>query len=554
MALLPRLIKHALLTHQSIERTNNQSMKAAAPLVFGTLLLLPAVASFVPSSQRTTTTRTFSRGGVGSTRDLSSSSLQMTPSPIAFLQQATSSWQGILSSALVVGGATAASSSTTTTLAGWATQLQSIGETALAALLVIAAVQGVFITKQYETNPLGELIVPPGITMGVEDASRAMPSKNDDKNDSNNNKTLSNEELEILLCTPSDTQFTCATKKSWFKFLNLLLLPMLMAGQGAVLQCGHLLHLSCIMGLAHLWDGFKQLPAPQQEYTVVKEEAAPFDSDNPHVLVLGDSMAVGIGCVDAFDPNKNSGILYRIEQLEESHNEKDTGTSSVCESSGPLFPRALARTLSQRLGKPVSWRSAGVDGGDTLAIQKHLLPIVQEEVDNGNAPDVVVVLTGSNDLKRILSPQDRASVRGFLSNLMELSMKIRAISPKTKVVFPALPTYRLDQYSILNVFPLSLFLDGIIGLWDSQKIQAAKQSDGVVYVDLTASQVRSWYHKVRLDHGGKQPTLIAADGIHPNAQCYAIWYVIFCTEVSLVLCNLTLPLFSSFLDILHTYC
>ena len=241
----------------------------------------------------------------------------------------------------------------------------------------------------------------------------------------------------------------------------------------------------------------------------------PAFGEEPHVVVIGDSMSVGIGVVNEFDPDKNSGIQYRIE-----HTKPGPGYDPSKLGCGPVFPRVLARSLSQRLGKPVSWRSGGVDGGDTEAIRKHLLPIIQEEVDKGKPPDVAVVLTGSNDLKQILS--NRASVRGFRSNLMQLAKEIQTISPKTKIVFPALPTYRLDNNSILNVFPLSFFLDGIIAFWDAQKIQAAKQSPGVHYVDLTVQEVTSWYQQEK-KATGERATLIAADGIHPNAPCYAKW-------------------------------
>ena len=39
-----------------------------------------------------------------------------------------------------------------------------------------------------------------------------------------------------------------------------------------------------------------------------------------------------------------------------------------------MFPRALARTLSQRLEKPVAWRSAGVDGGTTATTTADISP------------------------------------------------------------------------------------------------------------------------------------------------------------------------------------
>jgi len=507
-------------------------MKGRALFTLSWSLTMMAATGFVSSARRTSqcTHAPITIVAPFRTTTRAKSRLKATP-PLAFFQDAmvtmkagfeqpiqalaagSGDWKELLSSVFVMGGA--AQSLPTMTLA---TQIQHIGETSLAALLVIAAVQGVNIMKQYSTNPLGELIVPPGLTIGVEDATK--PSSTSCLlMDQKAVAPLTNQELTDLLCNANDTLISCEAKKGWYhvnRFL-VLLLPFLAGQWGfAMLRFGHLFHIATILGLSKLYDVFKELPDLSM---TTGDDVRPVFGDEPHVVVIGDSMSVGIGCSTKFDPDKNSGILSRIEQLELN---KDDDPD---EATGPVFPRALARTLSQRLGKPVSWRSGGVDGGDTQDIKKYLLPIIQEEVDSGKPPDIVVVLTGSNDLKHIIStdPEHCASVRGFRSNLMELVKQIQAISPNTQVVFPALPTYKLDQNSILNVFPLSFFLDGIIGVWDAQKIQAAKQSPSIHYVDLTVKEVNEWYKQLQRQDCNKQTTLIAADGIHPNAQCYAQW-------------------------------
>jgi lysophospholipase L1-like esterase len=109
-------------------------------------------------------------------------------------------------------------------------------------------------------------------------------------------------------------------------------------------------------------------------------------------------------------------------------------------------------------------------------------------------------------------------VRGFQSNLLSLVQDIRELSPNTQVVFPALPTYRLDPDSILNVFPLTTFLDRLMGFWDAQKMHAAEKCPNIVqYVGLNSDTVNEWY---KAANGG---SLLAADGIHPNAKCYDQW-------------------------------
>jgi lysophospholipase L1-like esterase len=166
-----------------------------------------------------------------------------------------------------------------------------------------------------------------------------------------------------------------------------------------------------------------------------------------------------------------------------------------------------------------------VDGGDADQIRRLLFPVIEEEVEKGNNPDIVVVLTGSNDLKRIIQSSDagtRASVRGFRGNLIRLVKEIHGISPTTRVILPALPTYRLDTNSILNIFPLSLFLDGMIGFWDAQKKIVADMCSGVMHVDLKFKDVYKWYIE-ESNKENEDPTLIAADGIHPNEKCYGKW-------------------------------
>jgi len=407
-------------------------------------------------------------------------------------------------------------------------QIQMAGETSLAGLFALAAVQGALTMHQYNSNPTGGLIVPPGLTIGEEDA-RMLETKRlsmfeaqtFSMDDALYSRVISDAELEELICDTNDSQVYCSMKKWWHHVTQALIfiLPWLASGPigMGLMRCSHLMHMGVILGLAHLFDFFRKLPNVLN-YEQTKEDQL-FSSEKPRILVLGDSMAVGIGCCEIFDKEKVFDLpLHKEEHLKvDANSEENLNIKNT--SPGPVFPLVLARTLSHRLNKSVAWRSAGVDGGNTDEIGEYLLDVVQEEVDNGKIPDVVVVLTGSNDLKHILGGS--ATVRGFRSSLMKLANDIRTISPETKVVFPSLPTFQLDRKSILNVFPLSLFLDAIIGFWDGQKRVVADQCPGVLHVDLTVAEVNKWYKEEKKGHEGV--SLISADGIHPNAKCYAKW-------------------------------
>lgn len=421
--------------------------------------------------------------------------------------------------------------------------LQAVGETSLAGMVSIAGMQGALIMKQYQTNPCGGLIVPPGLTHGDEDATQS--------NDSNpciglfpeserhaeayyQQSSLSDADIEEMVCGSTDSTVICALKKQWYhvatKSMALAVVPLAMVagpslGLAAwVVRYGHLIHLAVIFGLTHIYDFFRKLPAMDAECTTSQcsntcsDGGSIFQGNHPRILVLGDSMCVGIGTCEVFDDQKLYGIpLHKEEHLAVS--EEDAASSKSL--PGPIFPKALAKTLSKRFQKPVSWRSAGVDGGATQDIAEHLLSVVKDEVDKGQAPDLVVVLTGSNDLKHILDGS--ASVKGFRSNLMKLAKDIRVISPTTRVVYPALPTYRMDQKSVLNVFPLSICLDTIMGLWDAQKMAVADKYPGIMHVDLTVKDVNSWYNSGVHKNTDEPVSLISSDGIHPNARCYNKW-------------------------------
>ena len=84
-----------------------------------------------------------------------------------------------------------------------------------------------------------------------------------------------------------------------------------------------------------------------------------FNKNDPlRVLVIGDSLSIGIGCIERFDANKDNSIPMELVQ-------KTTlaGQHNTNKLQGPVFPQAFARSLSSHFRRPVHYRSAGVDGG-----------------------------------------------------------------------------------------------------------------------------------------------------------------------------------------------
>ncbi len=426
-------------------------------------------------------------------------------------------------------------------------RVQRAGENIFAAMLCVAFVQASIALVQYRTNPRGQLMIPPGLTIGLANPQTA-------KNQRQPQTTI--QESIRTFAPPLDSQsYRISTGTSQYaRVLNrlnrwlVLLIPWASQKLGWILQRNtHLFHLGFIMSLAGLFDIPNRWIIEWED-----RESSPTNSTKkkqnedvisiPHtlapkmierIIVIGDSLAVGLGSVNAFDSSKiNSAPFCRIENVD-----VDTTNENL---PGPIFPRALAETLANHYHTKVHWRSAGVDGGDTALIQEYCLDLIKQEADEGRTPDAVVVLCGTNDLKYFVSnPFLAPGPRTFRQRLKHLLQEIQAVAPHTKIILPMFPTQMFRASSPLNIFPLNFFLDAVVGFWDSQKKLVADRypSDNVVYLGLRPSEIYDWYKNVEDDDYEKKwlmqqsvvPTsshedgLIAADGIHPSAKCYTLW-------------------------------
>jgi len=471
------------------------------------------------------------------------------------------------------------------------TTLQRVGENLFVALVFVALIQGGIAVFQYRNNPSGELVIPPGPTRGEEfpePSSRtnstttvfptvsakatALRSGGQSKLEPTGAQSAEN---RTFLITNNQRHSISHLKRSSSvnpeqqseesrlqKFLHranrwmVVLVPWLASKISFVLQTNsHLLHIGSIMTLTSVFDipqtFFRGMRRRRQDDSIArqqgpasKEEFSLCKGDHEHVVVIGDSLAVGLGTIDYFDKDKTSDIPFRrIENTDTSINEP-----------GPAFPQAFAKTLAQKLQKHVSWRSAGVDGGDVQQIHTYCLGVIQEEVERGKTPDVVVILCGANDIKSFLSnPLKRSNwPRGFRPKLKHLLEAIRDLAPNATIVLPAFPTQMFHKNSPLNVFPLGLLLDSMVGFFDSQKkfVADAFPSKGVYFMGVSPREVSQWYHDdegeredifdvqatvtsllediEKFHEGANQyqyntTSLIAADGVHPNARCYTKW-------------------------------
>ncbi len=409
----------------------------------------------------------------------------------------------------------------------WATTqaIQKVGETILIASLLIAFLQAVIALFQYRTNPAGELIIPPGPTVGI-----AHPKQNNNTGlyeSSSYNSTHTDETsfLETNVLEASSTSAYARNINRINRFL-FLLLPLAVQQVAFIFSRSmHVLHIGFILTLVKIFDVPAAFFAQHETHPTdpIPTTKTTSKKDIQRILVIGDSLAVGLGTVDVFDANKNQSIDYQLYQ----------NLDSSPSLPSPAFPQALAACLAGLSDHPVSWRSAGVDGGTVVHIRDLCLPVLEQEVQAGRAPDCVVILCGLNDLKTVVAnPLKPLTPKDFRGLLNDLILEIRRLSPGSKVILPALPTQMIHYNSPLNIFPLLFFIDMVVGFWESQKkvVVDTFPSNDVMYVPLSKAELESWYAP-RMKSGMKgnvlkameEGALIAIDGVHPNARCYSRW-------------------------------
>ena len=500
----------------------------------------------------------------------------------------------------ILGTISYAVTSLTSLLLPMAGQLQRTGETLLAAFLFLSVIQAMVALYQYRYDARGQLVFPDGLTSGKENYY-AGDSDNSRGIDSalGNNQVDKQCEESIVSSNVTDESPTGTTiakiNSSWatqvIKKLNkslFLLLPWITRNVHNLLTKNtHLFHIGFIVFildslLPFMLDGGSESEVAAADNIKIGDEkggknARSIEIDpsissrlrkmNSHsevsnnqdpirVLVIGDSLSIGIGCIEQFDATKDNSVpMSLIENTVASESQK----SAMFPRQGPVFPQVLARTLSYHFQQPVQWRSAGVDGGDVNDIRSFCMDVVKQECTKGDATiDIVVVLFGMNDLKKLLSVnpvqhlfhsssremKDGGATSHFRHGMEVLLSDIRAYAPDALVVFPALPIQPFHKNSIINIFPLGLLVDAVLGVWERQKKIVASNWSNTIFLELKAKEIADWYSSNNSSNGitpssslagehdssiiddfddVKDDVLLSADGVHPNKRMYAKW-------------------------------
>jgi len=478
----------------------------------------------------------------------------------------------------ILGAISYAITSLTSLLLPMASQLQRAGETLLAAFFLLSVIQAMVALYQYRYDVRGQLVFPDGLTMGKEDYSAGDFAVGDDFTlDTKQVDTKHEEDImpsQLNGASPSDTT-SDGIESSWaaqvVKKLNtslVLLLPWITRNVHNLLTRNtHLFHVGFIVFmldsiLPFMLDGRGVKEGGKNAHNVKMDSSTASllqkincsgeissRKDPLRVLVIGDSLSIGIGCIEKFDASKDNSLPMALIENTEAPYRPKTNAQSL---QGPVFPQVLARTLSHHFERPVQWRSAGVDGGDVNDIRSFCMDVVKQESSSDANIDIIVVLFGMNDLKKLLSVNpirhlfnsiwgDEKDYEGatvkFRHGMEMLLSEIRSCAPDALVVFPALPIQPFHKNSIINIFPLGLMVDAVLGVWERQKKTVADSWRNTLFLELKAKEIADWYssnndgHSIISKNGDldfkfdivKNDVLLSADGVHPNKQMYAKW-------------------------------
>jgi len=250
------------------------------------------------------------------------------------------------------------------------TRIQTLGETLLTACVLLSIIQASIALYQYRYDSRGQLPYPDGLTLGVIQYEKENNGTKTNTNTSeyqavqhkDNNDTAT--DLEDIISEineePSKTMPQLMKKMNKALFL---LLPWITQNVHMLLtRNAHLFHVGFIITLgSFLEDMMRNDKGDLDEYNsptlFQKVNDVSFNKKDPlRVLVIGDSLSIGIGCIERFDANKDNSIPMELVQ-------KTTGDHNTDKLQGPVFPQAFARSLSRHFRLPVHYRSAGVDGG-----------------------------------------------------------------------------------------------------------------------------------------------------------------------------------------------
>jgi hypothetical protein len=231
--------------------------------------------------------------------------------------------------------------------------------------VLLSIIQASVALYQYRYDSRGQLVFPDGLTLGVEDYRESKRDTCEQIVENRNNNETTND-IDCILSEINEEP--SKSMPDLLKKMNkalVLLLPWITENVHMLLtRNAHLFHIGFIITLASLLEDMMQDEKRDEDeynspsfFQKVNDESVN-EKDPLRVLLIGDSLAIGIGCVERFDSHKDNSVPMALVEKT-----KLAGQQHTTKLQGPVFPRALALSLSRHFKMPVHWRSAGVDGG-----------------------------------------------------------------------------------------------------------------------------------------------------------------------------------------------
>ncbi|MEC4805168.1 MAG: SGNH/GDSL hydrolase family protein [Jaaginema sp. PMC 1079.18] len=145
---------------------------------------------------------------------------------------------------------------------------------------------------------------------------------------------------------------------------------------------------------------------------------------------------------------------------------------------------------SELLSVDKFWLNQGISGENSTQIRQRL------QAFQNTRPDTVYLMAGINDLKQ------GASDATILNNMREMLRQLRNQHPNAEIVVQSILPTRLPSISNARIRNLN------------RQIVLIAQQEGASYLNL---------HAFFVDYEGKLHQELTTDGIHLNAQGYAMW-------------------------------
>lgn len=152
---------------------------------------------------------------------------------------------------------------------------------------------------------------------------------------------------------------------------------------------------------------------------------------------------------------------------------------------------SIAHSLQRRLRRSVEWRAIGKNGATAHAVNRTLMPMLQE-----TQLDAVIVALGANDTFRL------TSVRAWKAEITQIVDSL--IAQRTKHVFFS----QVPPVGSFPAFPRAF----------RRVLGARADVLGIELVRLLRKKPGVHFCPIRFTHGR-----MASDGVHPSEAGYAAW-------------------------------